>query len=67
MAGQTNGYTAIEELREKHGTPDTVFEGVKAANGWKTGKMVTEAAFVSAVAAFGSAPMDGREVRENVQ
>lgn len=67
MAEQTNEYAAIEELRERHETPDAVFEGVKAANGWKTGKVVTDAVYVAAVKAFGSAPMDGREVRNNVQ
>ena len=36
-------YKAIEELKGIHNTSDAVFEGVKAANGWKTGKMVTVA------------------------
>ena len=33
-------YKAIEELKGIHNTSDAVFEGVKAANGWKTGKTV---------------------------
>ncbi|MDE6234105.1 MAG: hypothetical protein K2M60_12285 [Lachnospiraceae bacterium] len=59
-------YVTIEELKERKETPDAVFEGVKAANGWKTGKMVTENAYMAAVKAFEAAPMDGREVKKNV-
>lgn len=66
MAEQ-NGYAAIEELKAARGTPDAVFEGVKAANGWKTGKKVTEKDYEEAVKAFEEAPMDGREVEKNVQ
>lgn len=67
MAGQKEGYAAIEELKAREETPDAVFEGVKAANGWKTGKMVKEKAYQEAVEAFGKAPMDGREVKKDVQ
>lgn len=67
MAEQKEGYVAIEELKAREETPDAVFEGVKAANGWKTGKMVTEKAYKDAVDAFGKAPMDGREVKKDVQ
>ncbi len=67
MAEQNENYAAIEELKEREGTPDAVFEGVKAANGWKTGKMVTEKAYEEAVEAFEKAPMDGREVKKDVQ
>ena len=67
MEGQKEEFAAIEELKEKKGTPDAVFEGVKAANGWKTGKMVKEKAYQDAVDAFGKAPMDGREVKRDVQ
>lgn len=65
MAKQTD-YVTIEELKVTKDTPDAVFEGVKAANGWRTGKMVTEKAYIEAVEAFGAAPMDGREVKKNV-
>ena len=57
-------YAAIEELKVTKGTPDAVFEGVKAANGWKTGKQVTETDYISAVETFNKAPMDGREVKK---
>lgn len=67
MEGQKEEYTAIEELREREGTPDAVFEGTKAANGWNTGKMVTPNAYKEAVCAFEKAPMDGREVKKDVQ
>ncbi len=63
---QMKDYVTIEELKERKETPDAVFEGVKAANGWKTGKMVTENAYMAAVKAFEAAPMDGREVKKNV-
>ena len=59
MADKT-GFTELEELKEKCNTPDAVFEGVKAANGWKAGKAVTEAEYMAAVKAFNDAPMDGR-------
>lgn len=57
-------YKAIEELKGIHNTSDAVFEGVKAANGWKTGKMVTVEEYEKAVTVFGKAPIDGREVKK---
>lgn len=53
-------YMILEELKQKHDTPDAVFEGVKAANGWRAGKAVTETEYVAAVNTFNNAPMDGR-------
>ena len=35
-------YITIEELKEVKNTSDTVFEGIKAVSGWRSGKMVTE-------------------------
>lgn len=67
MAEQKNEYAAIEELKARKETPDAVFEGIKAANGWKTGKMVPEKVYEDAVAAFEKAPIDGREVKKDVQ
>ena len=58
---QQEAYEAVERLKVKMGTPEAVFEGVKAANGWHTGKMLTEKAYEAAVRAFEHAPMDGRE------
>lgn len=59
-------YSAIEEWRTAEGTSYAVFEGVKAANGWKTGKKVTEEDYKKAVKDFEKAPIDGREVKNNV-
>ena len=64
---QQEKYEAVERLKVNNGTPEAVFEGVKAANGWHTGKMLTEEEYKKAVEAFEHAPMDGREVKRNVQ
>lgn len=64
---QQEKYEAVERLKVNNGTPKAVFEGVKAANGWHHGKMLTEEEYKKAVEAFEQAPMDGREVKENVQ
>ena len=56
---------SIEELKQKLGVPDAVFEGTKAANGWKNGRQVTEKEFQEACEAFRRAPVDGsREDKE---
>ena len=52
----------IEQLKEEQDVPDAVFEGVKAANGWKAGRQVTEADFSRAVSVFLRAPIDGQSV-----
>ena len=36
---------SIEELKQKLGVSDAVFEGTKAANGWKSGRQVEEKEF----------------------
>lgn len=51
---------AIETLRERHRISRPVFAGVCAANGWKPGRVMTEEAFLQAVAGFTNAPMGGR-------
>lgn len=58
---QQEMYEAIERLKEKSGTSEAVFEGVKAANGWRAGKMLTAEEYQKAVEAFEHAPMDGRK------
>lgn len=58
---QQERYEAVERLKVNMGTPEAVFEGVKAANGWHTGKMLTEKEYEAAVRAFEHAPMDGRK------
>lgn len=46
------GYYAVEELRESLDTVAAVFAGTKAANGWKSGRQVTEAEYIQAVERF---------------
>lgn len=53
-------FKSIEELKKELKVSDAVFEGVKAANGWKAGKQVEETGFKAAVDAFLKAPVDGR-------
>ena len=57
----------IEELKSMHDVPDAVFEGVKAANNWKTGRQVTEAEFSIACDRFKNSPIDGRKSKEEVK
>ena len=57
----------IEELKSMHDVPDAVFEGVKAANNWKTGRQVTEAEFSIACDRFKNSPIDGRKSEEEVK
>ena len=65
MQPKANNETAelqwIEELREKHKTPASIYSGVCAAKDWRPGKEVTEAEYREAVAAFSGAPM-GKKV-----
>lgn len=56
----TAAFKSIEIFREEQKIPDAVFEGVKAANGWKAGRQVEETVFKSAVEDFLNAPIDGR-------
>ena len=50
---------SIECLREEQRVTDAVFEGVKAANGWKAGRQVEENIFKKAVAEFLNGRVDG--------
>ena len=56
---QAASLMSIEELKQKLGVSDAVFEGTKAANGWKSGRQVEADAFKEACAAFLKAPVDG--------
>lgn len=52
----------IENYKERYykaGVSDAVFEGTKAANGWKSGRQVEEKEFKEACEAFRKAPVDG--------
>lgn len=53
-------FKGIEELKAEQGISDAVFEGVKAANGWKSGRQVESAAFKAAVGEFLNGRIDGR-------
>lgn len=57
MAGEK--YIEIEELKAIKNTPDAVFEGMKAASGWRSGKMVTEQEYDAVKQKFLNAPIDG--------
>ena len=63
---QTNApeYIEVGQLRMKLGISRAVFAGVCAAEGWKSGKSVTEAEFLAAVEKFTSAPMNGGRKKE---
>lgn len=56
---QTASLRSIEELKQKLGVSDAVFEGTKAANRWKSGKQVEEQKFKEACEAFQKAPING--------
>lgn len=60
-AAAITDYETIEMLREKNGISNAVFEGVKAANGWRTGKQVTKSEFEKACRDFKNASIDGRK------
>lgn len=49
----------IEELKKELKISDVVFEGMKVANNWKSGKQVTEREFRKACEIFLHAPVDG--------
>lgn len=51
---------SIEQFKKEFHVSDAVFEGTKAANGWKSGKQVEESVFLKACEEFRNAPMDGR-------
>ena len=50
----------IEEWKKEYKVRNAVFEGMKAANGWRTGKQVTEKDFKAAHHAFTHGAADGR-------
>lgn len=54
----------IERLREECGVSRPVFAGVCAANGWRPGRVMTEAEFHAAVEAFTGAPMGAHSHRK---
>ena len=57
----------IEELKRINKTPDRVFEGMKAAENWKTGKSVTQADYVKALKGFLESPIGGKKVKKDAK
>lgn len=57
----------IEDLKEELKVSDVVFEGMKAANGWKAGKQIEETVFKAACVSFLNAPIDGRKADEEAK
>jgi len=55
----------IEELKAKHKTPESVFQGTKIAEGWRMGKMVSEEEYQRVVETFLKQPMNGKEAKKN--
>lgn len=60
-------FKKIEEWKEELKVPDAVLEGVKAANGWKTGRQVEKESFQKAVRLFLQAPIDGSAIDEEAK
>lgn len=58
---------SIEKLKEKNKTPDKVFEGVKAAEKWKTGKAVSQEVYETALKGFLESPMGGKRVKKDAK
>ena len=56
---QAASLKSIEQLKQELGISDAVFEGTKAANGWKNGRQVEEQEFRTACEAFRIASICG--------
>jgi len=63
MAGKKEAASliSIEELKKELNISDAVFEGVKAANKWKSGRQVEKDVFQKACDNFRVSPVDGRK------
>lgn len=55
----------IEQLKNKFDTSDAVYHGVKAAEGWKPGRQVSEKDYAAAVENFLSGSINGKKVEQN--
>lgn len=60
MAKQQESYQSIEAFADLHQVSLAKLEGMKAAQGWRAGKQVTEQEFFQAFTAFLQAPADNR-------
>lgn len=56
---QENECFSIEMLKEKNKTPDAVYQGMCAANGWQRGKVITQEEYQRAQQRFLGAAMGG--------
>lgn len=57
----TTDLFTIEELQAKNNTPQSIYQGVCVAFGWRSGKMVSESEYGNAVKKFASTPI-GKKV-----
>jgi len=64
-AEDTHSLLTIEDLKEKSQTPDKVFQGAKAAKGWRAGKAVTKEDYENALKEFLESPAGGRKVKKD--
>ena len=60
---ETAEYNQLKVIHamQKHKVSEAVFEGTKAAEGWRKGRCVTEAVFLQAVKRFEMSAVSGRE------
>lgn len=60
---ETPQLVSVEELKDRHNTPDAVFVGMAAAKGWKPGKQASENDYIQAVKEFLDGPISGKKVK----
>ncbi len=58
---QEKEYLTIEKLREINRTPEAVYQGMCAANGWQKGRMVTPEEYWEAQQRFLGAAIGGKD------
>lgn len=56
----------IEELQIKYNTPSAIYEGAKAQNGWRAGRVLSEDEYLKSIEQFKKAPTHGRKAVNNV-
>ncbi|WP_018752671.1 hypothetical protein [Paenibacillus sanguinis] len=55
----------ISELKRRLNVPDSIYQGMTAAERWKPGRQVTEAKFEEAVKRFCGNPISGKKVKKD--
>lgn len=55
----------IGELKQRLNVPESIFQGVTAAENWKPGRQVTQKEFEQAVERFCGSPISGKKVKKN--